>query len=1354
MLLTALVGCRMVDSDDGIDDGNKTDDPSDNTVVYTKELWGEWLRMDTGDTWYISDNTITVNGAEAATSATLTKQSDQVIEVTDGGRKYYLYASRTATASFTGVIAMDATGSIRAASRGSKVTAKNKNNKANEVSAVTDEDGKFTVEGVILGDPYQVIPEGGSPVTITPRSDGGDIGVITVTSGVNFKTALIPTQSSTDMTELYMNEAYQFDIEFENVGDEDCPAPSYTIIEPSGVAITGALQGILGTIEPGVKKSVPISVRCSAITDDHEYKKINIRIADGAGKTWEDSVSLRFYKETMGFNIKAEKPISGIIISPDTKTYSFTDVTNGTVVTPRRTAGNYLVVFSGATIETETRYSLGIGTEAEGDFSAFTETGRYEPNNAEAEAVSLSEQKLMAYLYKNDIDYYRVFYGNFRLPPAPINVTASAADAQVTVSWTAVTGASSYNVYRSDSQTGTYTKVGASTTTSYVDTVGGVGTYYYKASAVNASDFESAPSTPTTVTVTPPAVPTNVSASAADAQVTVSWTAVTGAGSYNIYRSDSQTGMYTKIGASTTASYIDTVTATGTYYYKASTVSMGDFESAPSTPITVAVTPPAAPTNVSASAVDNQVTVSWNAVTGAKSYNVYRSDSQTGTYTKVGASTTTPYDDTVTATGTYYYKASAVSAGGFESAHSTPITVAVAGPPSPTDVSASAADAQVTVSWTAVDGAKSYNVYRSDSQTGTYTKVGTPTTASYVDTVTATGTYYYKVSAVSASDFESALSTPITVAVAGPPAPTNVSTIAADAQVTVSWTAVTEAKSYNVYRSDSQTGTYTKVGTPTTASYIDTVTATGTYYYKASAVSASDFESALSTPTAVAVAGPAVPTNVTASAADAQVSVSWTAVTEAKSYNIYRSTSQTGTYTKVGAPTTTSYVDTVTVTGTYYYKASAVSMGGLESDHSMPTTVAVAGPSTPTNVTASAANTQVTVSWTAVTGAKSYNVYRSTNQTGTYTKVGAPTTTSYVDTVTVTGTYYYKVSAVSEGGLESAYSASTTVTIAMIEIDVTNLSETLSWLSANVVSSGHYTLLLGKNETISARTLSYSGVNITITLKGKGGEQTVSLSGNGPLFTIASGATLVLDSGVTLKGHSSNNTSLVQVNSGGNLVLKDGGAISGNTGGGVYVRDSGTFTMNGGDISGNTAWDGGGVYVSSNGTFTMSGGKISGNSASASSANGGGGVSVYDSGTFTMSGGTISGNTAKYGGGVEVSSNSTFTMSGGTISGNTASHAGGGVALWSTFTMSGGTISGNSAEYGGGVYANGTFTKQAGGIIYGSNATSALKNTATSGGHAVYVDSSPTPAPAKRNTTAGTGVTLDSSKSGSAGGWE
>jgi hypothetical protein len=328
-----------------------------------------------------------------------------------------------------------------------------------------------------------------------------------------------------------------------------------------------------------------------------------------------------------------------------------------------------------------------------------------------------------------------------------------------------------------------------------------------------------------------------------------------------------------------------------------------------------------------------------------------------------------------------------------------------------------------------------------------------------------------------------------------------------------------------------------------------------------------------------------------------------------------------------------------------------------------------------------------------------------------------------------------------------------------------SLNESLEWLSANAAGGGAYTVTLSANETVAPKTLSYGGKNVTITLDGGTAERTVSLSSSGSLFTVESGVTLILGNNITLQGRSGNTDALVRVDN-GKLEMNSGSKISGNTnsyfssnyGGGVYVT-GGTFTMSGGEISGNTASSsysssGGGVYVS-DGTFTMNGGEISGNTASHSSYSFGGGVYVAY-GTFTMNGGEISGNTSSssYGGGVYVAGG-TFTMSGGAISGNTAG-SGGGVSVNSgTFTMNNGTISGNTASnYGGGVYAHtdGTFTKQSGGIIYGSNADSTLKNTTTSGnsyGHAVSAYSGSR----MRNTTVGEGVTLDSTKSGAAGGW-
>ncbi|MDR0386403.1 MAG: right-handed parallel beta-helix repeat-containing protein [Treponema sp.] len=224
----------------------------------------------------------------------------------------------------------------------------------------------------------------------------------------------------------------------------------------------------------------------------------------------------------------------------------------------------------------------------------------------------------------------------------------------------------------------------------------------------------------------------------------------------------------------------------------------------------------------------------------------------------------------------------------------------------------------------------------------------------------------------------------------------------------------------------------------------------------------------------------------------------------------------------------------------------------------------------------------------------------------------------------------------------------------------------------------------------------------------------------------------------------------------GSIFTINGGEISGNSitsalysGSGVRINN-GTLTMNGGKISNNTITSscntgGSGVYLG-NGTFTMNGGEISNNATIECSGKGGG---VYvNGGTFIMNDGIISGNsvtTSTYeidptvstgGGGVYVSVG-TFTMNGGKILDNSTTSIGGGVAIRSgTFIMTNGEILGNAASTsGGGVYIHGQDAKfvKTGGTIYGydgASPKSSFNNKVmnSSGavvkdkGHAVYVD--------------------------------
>ena len=160
---------------------------------------------------------------------------------------------------------------------------------------------------------------------------------------------------------------------------------------------------------------------------------------------------------------------------------------------------------------------------------------------------------------------------------------------------------------------------------------------------------------------------------------------------------------------------------------------------------------------------------------------------------------------------------------------------------------------------------------------------------------------------------------------------------------------------------------------------------------------------------------------------------------------------------------------------------------------------------------------------------------------------------------------------------------------------------------------------------------------------------------------------------------------------------------------GVGIDVSGTLVMEGGEISGNHNPNdyGGGVYIWQ-GSFTMNGGTISGNLGHF-----GGGICDFNSNAFTVTEGVISGNTAEsYGGGVFLQG-ATFNMYGGEISGNTANHSGGGVYnQYATFNMYGGEITENTARYHGGGICLGGPVHMSGGKISG--------NTADDDSHGIY----------------------------------
>jgi len=176
---------------------------------------------------------------------------------------------------------------------------------------------------------------------------------------------------------------------------------------------------------------------------------------------------------------------------------------------------------------------------------------------------------------------------------------------------------------------------------------------------------------------------------------------------------------------------------------------------------------------------------------------------------------------------------------------------------------------------------------------------------------------------------------------------------------------------------------------------------------------------------------PSIPSGLTASAANAQVNLTWNASSGATAYYVKRSTTTGGPYTQIAAPTGTSYADNSVTNGTkYYYVVSAYNSYGQSANSAEvnATPTAPPPPGAPAGLQATPGNTQVSLSWTASTGATSYHVKRSTTSGGPYTQVSAPTVANFADTSLTNGTtYYYVVSALNATG-ESANSSQASAT--------------------------------------------------------------------------------------------------------------------------------------------------------------------------------------------------------------------------------------------------------------------------------------------------------------------------------------
>jgi fibronectin type 3 domain-containing protein len=627
---------------------------------------------------------------------------------------------------------------------------------------------------------------------------------------------------------------------------------------------------------------------------------------------------------------------------------------------------------------------------------------------------------------------------------APDGLTAVAGNAQVTLIWYAVGGATSYNVKRSTTSGSGYVTVTNVTGASFVDTGLTNGTtYYYVVSAVNAvRESTNSTQVSTTPALSAPAIPTGLTVTASNLQVTLTWNAVLDATNY-IVKSSTNSVDYGIVTNVTGTSVVITGLASGTTYSFVVLAQNGAGTSNNST----SVTPPAAPTGLIAYRGNAQAALNWNVVSNATAYKIKRSTTSGSSYALITSTAGTDVVDAGLSNGiTYYYVVSALNGNG-ESINSAQIKV--------TPLAAPNAGVAISIdfdgggnSWTATTMGKTEqagvvvatNWNNAATKSGTVNSLGQSDGATTTASVTWSGNNTWNTANADVAGDDRMMKGYLDLSPNGSPTNATVTVTNLPAAYTnngysvyVYYDGDSGSDRIGIYNIGTVTNYPTKLGGINfSGEYVQANNSAGNYmvfnnltvrgFTLIANGNPSDGTSGRAPINGIQVVANifSAPTNLTATAGDSQVALSWYVVSNAARYNVKRWSVSASDYVTVTNVAGTNAVNAGLTNGvTYFYVVSATNSSG-ESAYSTEAsaTPLPAVPATPATVNATAGDTQVALSWSAVSNATGYNVKSSLTNGGTYAVIRTNLNSlTFTNTGLVNGTtYYYVVSALNLGG--------------------------------------------------------------------------------------------------------------------------------------------------------------------------------------------------------------------------------------------------------------------------------------------------------------------------------------------------
>ncbi|MBM7871679.1 fibronectin type 3 domain-containing protein [Clostridium pascui] len=385
---------------------------------------------------------------------------------------------------------------------------------------------------------------------------------------------------------------------------------------------------------------------------------------------------------------------------------------------------------------------------------------------------------------------------------APINLTYSITNGNnITLKWTAPTYATSYKIYQVIDGENVLQKTVTSTYVTFTNIPSG--DYRYVVTSVSNIFGESPSGAEVTLSLVVPTMenPSNAAYSIQNGNdVVLTWGAVTYATSYKVYELvDGQEVLKTTV-SSTSARLSNVAAGDHTYVVHSVSTIFGESQPGSQIPLTLEQQMMTPPTDLTYSITSgNNITLKWNAVTYATSYNVYQINNGEKNLVKTVTSTSVAF--TNMPAGDYTYEVYSYSARFGESSTGSitnfELIWPVVQPPVLTDTIYNVNN--ITLSWQTSNWANEYRVYEVTGDTRQLLYKGTA--LSYKIFNLSEGTHNYEVTAYNTRFGESAPSNRITEVIIYPDmqSPTATLKLLGPTSASISWNFITYANGYNVY---------------------------------------------------------------------------------------------------------------------------------------------------------------------------------------------------------------------------------------------------------------------------------------------------------------------------------------------------------------------------------------------------------------------------------------------------------------------------------------------------------------------------------------------------------------------------